>query len=286
MRFKSIVAGIIQAQLRAGYVTLRGAVRRARMEGWRSAWTFIRVRALNFCVRIENALCSTPKVACPCCGWRGRRFRFLDCGKFIVPQAECPGCAGHERHRMLHLFLERHPNTLGNGVKPRKMLHFAPEMHLRRILDAHDQCRVFSTDYARAMLANVQGGRFVADIHALPLRDGAMNTIFCLHVLEHVRDDRAAIRELHRVLEDAGEAVIMVPFMMHQTETEEYGRPIPDFFDHVRGYSPKDFKFRLAPFSYNEIMPRTFLSQEEASRFQIPDSQAIYVCTKGGLQQS
>ena len=99
-------------------------------------------------------------------------------------------------------------------------------------------------------------------------------------MLEHVADDREAIRNLYRITAPGGEAVIMVPFMMDQTETEEYDAPDPELFDHVRGYSPVDFKERLAPFDYDEVMPSTFLSDEEVTRFRLPPSQVIYLCRK------
>jgi hypothetical protein len=41
----------------------------------------------------------------------------------------------------------------------------------------------------------------------------------------------------------------MVPFMMGQPETEEYDAPDLDNWEHMRGYSPLDFKFRLKPFN-------------------------------------
>jgi hypothetical protein len=97
-----------------------------------------------------------------------------------------------------------------------------------------------------------------------------------------VRDDREAIRNLYRITRPGGEAVLMVPFMMDQTETEEYGAPDPELFDHVRGYSPLDFKDRLAPFDYEEIVPSAMLPPGDVDRYKIPDSQVIYLCRKGG----
>ena len=116
----------------------------------------------------------------------------------------------------------------------------------------------------------------------MPIPDNSLAGLFCIHVLEHVRDDRAALAELHRVLRPGGEAVIMVPFMMNQTETEEYGAPDPEIFDHVRGYSSLDFKHRLTLFDFEEILPHTLLSADEVRRYCVPNSQAIYRCRKAG----
>ena len=39
------------------------------------------------------------KMECPCCGWRGRRFLdYIELG-YRVPNAECPNCESHSRHR-------------------------------------------------------------------------------------------------------------------------------------------------------------------------------------------
>ena len=38
------------------------------------------------------------------------------------------------------------------------------------------------------------------DITAIPHPDDSFDAILCIHVLEHVPDDRAAMRELARVL--------------------------------------------------------------------------------------
>jgi len=92
------------------------------------------------------------------------------------------------------------------------------------------------------------------------------------------RHPPAFMTEPGRILHFApgGEAVIIAPFMMGQTATEEYGTPDPELFDHVRGDSPLDFKARAAPFDYEEITPAVLWSADEIERYKIPDSQVIY----------
>jgi len=48
---------------------------------------------------------------------------------------------------------------------------------------------------------------------ALPLRDSSVDCVTALDVLEHVEDDRLAVRELARVLKPGGMAVVTVPAM-------------------------------------------------------------------------
>lgn len=248
--------------------------------GFQSMWTALKTYFLNGIRKLQNYL-FPPFVECPCCGWKGYGFRYLDCGWFIVPEVECPACRGHERHRFFTLFLKRTPlSFLQSNQQNKKILHFAPEHHFRKILESHENLFLFSTDYAPSALQKVGPPRFVADIHHLPIRDSSFDGIVCLHVLEHVFDDRKALHELERILSEKGELLLMVPFMMDQKKTIEYGAPRPDIFDHVRGYSPLDFKTRLDMFEYEEIKPETVLSTNEINKYKIPDSQILYLCRK------
>jgi len=260
----------------------REIMQRLCAHGLQSAWVCLRTRAVNLRIRVRNAAGKARNVACPCCGWQGFAFLSLDCGRFTVPEVACPNCLAHERHRFMQLFLQRRPPEF--LLKPATIVHFAPEAELRRLIDERGLARCISTDYAHGIyqhiLKRVPGPAFVSDIHHLPLAEECIDGLFCLHVLEHVADDREAIRNLHRILRKGGEAVIMVPFMMDQTETEEYDTPNPELFDHVRGYSPLDFKERLTPFAYEEIKPETLLSAPEIDRYKIPNSQVIYICRK------
>ena len=74
-------------------------------------------------------------------------------------------------------------------------------------------------------------------------------------MLEHVADDRAAMRELRRVLAPGGWAVLQVPIAARaaRTDEEEPGTPLPPeerarrFGDptHVRLYAEADYVRRL-----------------------------------------
>jgi len=55
----------------------------------------------------------------------------------------------------------------------------------------------------------------VGDIHDIPLKDGSVEAIICLAVLEHVRNPIKAIDEIYRVLQPGGKALIYVPFLYY-----------------------------------------------------------------------
>ncbi|NIA14974.1 MAG: methyltransferase domain-containing protein [Nitrospiraceae bacterium] len=259
--------------------SLERLVQRLRTDGWMSARVCLKCTMANARVRFANRFGTADRVECPYCGWQGHDFLTIDCGSFTVPTAECPHCRGHERHRMLHLYLERRHSGLSS--EKGYALHFAPERQVRDMIIRNADLRILSTDYAFDAISRFPRPGIQADMQQLPFTDDSMDWMFCLHVLEHVPDDRRGIAELHRVLRPGGTAFIMVPLMMGWEKTVEFDAPDPNQFDHVRGYSPNDFDERLAPFNYDKVMPLSFLSEDEIQRFRIPhDSQVIYRCTK------
>jgi len=50
-----------------------------------------------------------------------------------------------------------------------------------------------------------------ADVCALPLDDASVDVVVSANLLEHVPDDRGALREINRVLRPGGRAVLVVP---------------------------------------------------------------------------
>lgn len=69
----------------------------------------------------------------------------------------------------------------------------------------------FSRDHAVAASARLLQG----DAEHLPFADGTFDVVTMLDVLEHVRDDRQALREVHRVLRPHGAFVFSVPAYQH-----------------------------------------------------------------------
>lgn len=65
-----------------------------------------------------------------------------------------------------------------------------------------------------SLMAGETSGRWVvaqADVTKLPFSDGSFDMVVCSEVLEHIEDNRAAVRELVRVLKPGGDLVVTVP---------------------------------------------------------------------------
>ena len=76
--------------------------------------------------------------------------------------------------------------------------------------------RFYASDYnllrlLRAAKLGVKARLFMADICNYPVEDDSFDAIFFNHVLEHIPDDAAALREARRILKPGGLLVLGVP---------------------------------------------------------------------------
>jgi SAM-dependent methyltransferase len=156
-------------------------------------------------------------VECPICGTRAGRF--LPFGLDGRPNVQCPTCGSVERHRILWLFLTGHTDFM---TRPARVLHTAPEPCMEaRFRGIHGEGYVTVDRFND--FADIG-----TDIKALPFEDGRFDFLLSSHVLEHIRDDRRAIRELGRVLRPGGRAVVMVPYDPHKPTFEDPSIDTPE----------------------------------------------------------
>lgn len=140
--------------------------------------------------------------------------------------------------------------------------------------------RVISTDISIYPLKDKPAPRAAADGQALPFADASLDLVVSLHVLEHVPDDRRAIREYYRVLRPGGKAIIMAPMLDWIPATEDWGKPDPQMFDHYRTYSTHDAAERFQPFRTRIYAPDDVLSPEERRRHRVRTDEYLLVCEK------
>jgi SAM-dependent methyltransferase len=197
-------------------------------------------------------------------------------------EAECPWCRSNDRERLLYLVLRRRTELFHSQLR---VLHVAPEARLRRAIE-RKQRAYETTDLAMA------GVDFHSDLGAIPRPDGAYDAIVCSHVLEHVADDRAAMRELHRVLAPGGWAVLQVPIATRAERTDEEppAAPLPAearvrrFGDptHRRLYADADYVQRLesAGFAVQSWQALDVLGPRTVAAYGLAGEEKVFFCTR------
>ena len=196
--------------------------------------------------------------------------KFLPYGyQKIRENALCPGTLSLERHRLLWLFLERETKFF---EKASKVLHIAPEQPLYKKFKQFKHWEYKTCDL-NSPLAEIK-----ADICNLPFENNSYDLVLCNHVLEHVLNDKLAIRELFRVLKKGGVLIAQVPLDLNRKMTFEdpsiidkaERKKVFGQYDHVRIYG-KDYFDLLdsAGFESHCISFTEKLSKHEIKKFSL-----------------
>jgi SAM-dependent methyltransferase len=188
-----------------------------------------------------------------------------------------------ERHRLIWLYLHNRTNLFSDQLK---LLHVAPEPVLQQYLQSQSNLDYVGTDI-ESPLANIK-----MDLTSIPHQDGSFDAIICSHVLEHIQDDRAAMRELVRILTPGGWAILQVPIEPERATTFEDASitsPEERFrlfkqHDHVRIYG-RDYKDRLeqAGFEVHVDGYVREMGQRRIRRYALNVDEDIYFCRKPAI---
>lgn len=193
---------------------------------------------------------------CPICEYSGP---FLDANDptGLRKHAMCPNCSALERHRVLWLTIERLSQK--NDFSRMSLLHFAPEPELEHLF------RQRFGRYASADL-NPRGVDHQVDLRKLPFPNASFDVVVASHVLEHIKEDVLALKNIQRILKPSGFAILQVPVI--GATTVEYPAPNPQEWDHVRApgedyfdryqsifsrvekYRSSEFEAKYQPFIY------------------------------------
>ncbi len=218
---------------------------------------------------------------CPICGCQRRKF--LPYG-YVTPRenALCPSCLSLERHRLLWLYLERETKL----TKSRPMLlHIAPELSIMRKLKV-----IYKSFRKRYLTADLESplAYLHFDVQQIPLDDNYAEVILCNHLLEHVANDRLAMRELYRVMKPNGWGILLSPVEYDRCVTFEDDSitdpkertKIFGQYDHRRIYG-LDYADRLreAGFEVEEIRYLESLTPTEKEEYALTD-EVIYLVSK------
>lgn len=194
-------------------------------------------------------------------------------------EARCPGCQGVERNRFSAIVLDvLEPWLAGAG---RRVLEVAPQPIMQNILTER-----FGLTYTGIDLLEDRPVDAWADLTALPFADDAFDLVVCSHVLEHVPDDRAAMRELARVTAPGGLVLVFVPHRPDQPTDEGPLRPGETRErrfgqdDHVRWYGADlDDRFVEEGLIPLALRPPDLLTEAEIARFRLDPEERLWLCT-------
>ena len=215
---------------------------------------------------------------CPVCEKASRKFRTF--GSVPKEDAQCMHCGALERHRFVWLYFGKMTNLFDET--PKRMLHVASE----RCFESRLRNRL-GQDYITADLLNPRA-MVRMDITDIQYPDGYFDVIYCSHVLEHVQDDKRAMREFCRVLKQGGWAILLVPITADRTFEDSsvvdpserlrvFGQQ-----DHVRRYGPDHIdRLREAGFKVKVSRVSDLFEKSDIVRMGLtPASGEIYYCTK------
>jgi SAM-dependent methyltransferase len=157
--------------------------------------------------------------------------------------AQCPYCDSLERNRLLILALDRLTDVFATATT---LLDVAPTPGV----DAALVRKVGEDRYVGFDLGiDSRDVKVLGDLTRLPFQDRSVDVLVAFHVLEHIPDDAAAMREICRVLGDTGIGLVQVPMAAGPTDEDpnasieeriqRFGR-----HDHVRQYGD-DWEDRL-----------------------------------------
>jgi len=200
----------------------------------------------------QMALTDNAVFVCPICSYNGIFVDFNKKLKTTRRYEYCPKCGSLGRHRLQWRVLDIVLPTITGGNT--SALHFAPEKYfvarLRGAFESYKTSDLFRRD---------------VDIHAdlcnLPMSNNSFDFIYASHVLEHIPDDRQAMREIYRVLKPGGVAILPVP-MNNKKETIEYDRAVPEEDGHVRSPGIDYFDRYRAIFDSVDVFSSDYFSGE------------------------
>jgi SAM-dependent methyltransferase len=200
----------------------------------------------------------------------------------------CPHCGATDRDRLYALYCTRYFPTITSSSTV-KVVDFAPSPPLSTFIRNLVGRLPYRVSYVTADLFR-QDVDDKVDIMDMNLYgDSSVDFFICSHVLEHVEDDRKALRELYRILRQGGQGILIVPIILTIDDIDEDPSVTDEAerlrrfgqFDHVRLYSKPGFLARVeeAGFTTTQLGSEDF-GKETFREHAISDQSVLYIVNK------
>jgi SAM-dependent methyltransferase len=196
------------------------------------------------------------------------------------PNVYCPNCLSKNRERLIKAVLQTYLSIDG-----KKILHFSPEKHLFHFISK--TAHVTTVDITPGFYRNIDDTIQYADATNLPFTNDSFDILIANHILEHIPEDVKAMKEMFRVLNAKGLAILQVPYSETLSVTLEdpyindparqaalYGQK-----DHVRIYSKTGYVQRLQQAGFYV----TVLTPDILAPFRIyaiQENESVFLCSK------
>lgn len=226
-------------------------------------------------------------VFCPIC--KSHFKYFASYGLIVRKNARCHNCNSLERHRLLYLYLKEKLQFFSSNNNLR-ILHFAPEYSFYKIFSQMNNIDYVPCDLAPE-LYNYKGNTKISrvDITKISFDENTFDFIICNQILEHVPNDKIAMKELFRVLKKGGAGIFQVPIDYNREKTyEDFSITLPEErekafgqHDHVRWYGRDYFK-KLEKVGFIVTVDdyvKSF-SPKDLFKYSLIPTEMIYHCRK------
>ena len=193
----------------------------------------------------------------------------------------CPWCYCADRDRAYAVWMKRELTADFSGM----ILDIAPAPSLSRFIRENFPKADYKT--ADLYMEHVDYHMDVMDMNCLA--EESVDFFICSHVLEHVRDDRKAMRELHRVLKKTGCGILVVPIDLDQTEIDEdpdctdIGERWRRFGqnDHIRKYSRAGYLARLEEVGFQVLQfQKKYFGTQAMYENALTETATVYIVVK------
>jgi SAM-dependent methyltransferase len=234
------------------------SLKKGRFDFFRNA---IDAQLLLICFTLKDILLRRKNVTCNICGWSGVSFYPNVCAGYYDKKVLCPGCDCLDRYRTYVAILKKETSFFSTDTF---VIEVAPVRRFQEFCLRNKNNRNYiSFDICRYAMEK-------GDITKMCYEDEIADYFLCSDVLDYVKDDAAAFREVWRVLKPGGLFIIRVGIDFNSEKTHEYYEPNPGDKDalHIRRYGKEFFK-KISSFGFEvyKLSVEECLEEHEIKKF-------------------